>query len=100
MKHLSGSASHVMPFEIDYAAGNETIVDVVKRSRDGLVVAVPASTDPIDAMRLTLEKLRQACDGRDRFIALFGSEERQMLWRRWANKSPAVDFGIISVTPS
>ena len=100
MKHLPGSAAHVMPFEIDYAAGNETIVDVVKRSRNGLVVAVPASTDPIDAMRLTLEKLRQACDGRDRFIALFGSEERQMLWRRWANKSPAVDFGIISVTPS
>lgn len=100
MKHLPGSVTHVMPFEIDYAAGNETILDAVKKSRDGLVVAVPASTDPIDAMRLTLAELRQACDGRDGFIALFGSKERETLWRRWADKSPGVDFGIFSVAPT
>jgi hypothetical protein len=89
-----------MPFEIDYAAGNEAILEAVKQSSDGLVIAIPASTDPLEAMRLTLKQLREVCGGRDRFIALFGSEERQQLWHRWAHKSPKVDFSIVSVTPS
>lgn len=100
MQHLQGSVTDVMPFEIDYAAGNQAILEAVKRSSDGLVVAIPASTDPLDAMRLTLAQLRTMCGGRDRFIALFGSEERQMLWRRWAQKQPEVDFSIISITPT
>lgn len=100
VKHLHGSVTQVMPFEIDYAAGNDAIFEAVKKSSDGLVVAIPASTDPLEAMRLTLERLNEACGGRDRFVALFGSEERQRLWHRWAHKSPEVDFGIIFVTPS
>jgi hypothetical protein len=99
-KHLHGSVTQVMPFEIDYAAGNEAILEAVKQSSDGLVIAIPASTDPLEAMRLTLKQLREVCGGRDRFIALFGSEERQQLWHRWAHKSPKVDFSIVSVTPS
>jgi hypothetical protein len=99
-KQLHGSITQVIPFEIDYAEGNEAIFEVVKNSSDGLVVAIPASTDPLEAMRLTLKQLREACGGRDRFLALFGSEERQLLWHRWAHKSPEVDFSIVSVTAS
>lgn len=99
-KQLHGSITQVIPFEIDYAAGNEAIFEAVKNSSDGLVVAIPANTDPLEAMRLTLKQLREACGGRDRFLVLFGSEERQLLWHRWAHKSPEVDFSIVSVTPS
>jgi hypothetical protein len=98
--HLHGSVTRVMPFEIDYAEANKAILEAVRNSSDGLVVAIPASTDPLEAMRLTLTQLREACGGRDRFIALFGSDERQLLWHRWAHKSPEVDFSIVSVTPS
>lgn len=100
MQHLPGTATQVSPFEIDYAAANHAIVEVIEKSSDGLVVAIPASTDPLDAMRLTLAELRKACDGRDRFIALFGSEERRRLWERWAQREPKVDFSIIPVAKS
>jgi hypothetical protein len=99
-QHLPGTVTEVLPVEIDYAIGNQAILEAIEKSSAGLVVAIPASTDPLDAMRLTLAELRKACGGRDRFIVLFGSEERRMLWKRWAQKPPVVEFGIIQVPRS
>ena len=93
-KHLHGSVSQVVPIEIDYATGNQAALESIKRSRDSLVVAIPAATDPIEAIRLTLLKLFDACDGRDCVIALLGAEDRQDLWRRWA-KARGLDFDLI-----
>lgn len=98
-KQLHGSVSQVVPIEIDYATGNQAPLESIKRSRDSLVVAIPAATDPIEAIRLTLLKLFDACDGRDCVIALLGAEDRQDLWRRWA-KARGLDFDIIWIPQS
>ena len=61
------------------------------------MIAIPASTDPLEAMRETLAAFAEASEGRDRFIALFGRKGRIDLWQRWARKAPKIDYGIISI---
>lgn len=97
LSRVPGSVSLAVPFEIDFASGNRDALDVVRRSADGLVIAIPSSTDPLEAMRETLAAFAEASEGRDRFIALFGREERIDLWQLWARKAPKIDYGIISI---
>jgi hypothetical protein len=97
LKNVMGCISLATPVEIDYPTGNHDLLETVRRSADGLLIVVPVSTDPLEAMRVTLDAFAEASEGRDRFVALIGPEERIDLWQRWARKAPSIDFGIISI---
>ena len=70
---------------------------VVVDGGDGVVVAIPADTNPVDAIAGTLHAFHEASPSKDNVIVLFGpQQQRQDLWRRWLREKQ-VDFDVVGV---
>jgi DNA-binding Lrp family transcriptional regulator len=82
-KLLHGKIQFVKRVEIDYADGNHQALEALRKNSAGVIVAVPADTNPVDAIAGTLNAFREASNSNDNVILLFGKVQRQDLWRRW-----------------
>ena len=93
---LCGQIKHVVPVEVDYADGNEEVLQSLLQSKDGVVVAMPADINPVDAIAATLQSFVDASPSNDKVIILFGPEQRQNLWRRWLREKQ-LGFDLLGV---
>lgn len=66
------------------------------QSEDGVVVAMPADINPVDAIAATLQSFSDASHSNDKVIILFGPEQRQNLWRRWLREKQ-LGFDLLGV---
>ena len=65
-------------------------------SKDGVVVAMPAEINPVDAIAATLQTFSDASSSTDNVIILFGPEVRLSLWRRWLREKQ-LGFDLLGV---
>ena len=94
---LHGTIQRVTRIEVDYADGNRQVLKSLASSEDGVVVAIPADTNPVDAIAGTLQAFHEASPSQDNVIVLFGPEQqRQDLWRRWLREKQ-LDFDVVGV---
>ena len=94
---LHGTIQRVTRIEVDYADGNRQVLKSLASSEDGVVVAIPADTNPVDAIAGTLQAFHEASPSRYNVIVLFGPEQqRQDLWRRWLREKQ-LDFDVVGV---
>jgi hypothetical protein len=96
---LHGKVKYVAPVEVDYADGNEKVLQSLLQAEDGMVVAVPAEINPVDAIAATLQSFSDASPSNDKVIILFGPEQRQNLWRRWLREKQ-LGFDLLGVSDS
>ena len=81
---------------MDYADGNEEVLQALLQSKDGLAIAMPAGVNPVDAIAATLQSFSDASPSNDKVIILFGPEQRQNLWRRWLREKQ-LGFDLLGV---
>jgi len=93
---LYGKIKRVANVEVDYADGNEEVLQSLLQSEDGVVVAMPADINPVDAIAVTLQSFSDASHSKDKVIILFGPEQRQNLWRRWLREKQ-LGFDLLGV---
>ena len=93
---LYGKIKRVANVEVDYADGNEEVLQSLLQSEDGVVVAMPADINPVDAIAATLQSFSDASHSKDKVIILFGPEQRQNLWRRWLREKQ-LGFDLLGV---
>ena len=93
---LYGKIKRVANVEVDYADGNEEVLQSLLQSEDGVVVAMPADINPVDAIAATLQSFSDASHTKDKVIILFGPEQRQNLWRRWLREKQ-LGFDLLGV---
>jgi len=93
---LLGKITRVETVEVDYADGNEEVLQSLPQSKDGVVVAMPADINPVDAIAATLQSFYDASPSNDKVIILFGPEQRQNLWRRWLREKQ-LGFDLLGV---
>ena len=93
---LDGKITRVETVEVDYADGNEEVLQSLLQSEDGVVVAMPADINPVDAIAVTLQSFSDASPSNDKVIILFGPEQRQNLWRRWLREKQ-LGFDLLGV---
>ena len=93
---LYGKIKRVANVEVDYADGNEEVLQSLLQSEDGVVVAMPADINPVDAIAATLQSFSDASHSNDKVIILFGPEQRQNLWRRWLREKQ-LGFDLLGV---
>lgn len=93
---LYGKIKRVANVEVDYADGNEEVLQSLLQSEDGVVVAMPAGINPVDAIAVTLQSFSDASHSKDKVIILFGPEQRQNLWRRWLREKQ-LGFDLLGV---
>ena len=94
---LHGTIQRVTRIEVDYADGNGQVLKSLASSESGVVVAIPADTNPVDAIADTLHVFNEASPSKDNVIVLFGPEQqRQDLWRRWLREKQ-LDFDVVGV---
>lgn len=93
---LYGKITRVETVEVDYADGNEEVLQSLLQSEDGVVVAMPADINPVDAIAATLQSFSDASPSNDKVIILFGPEQRQNLWRRWLREKQ-LGFDLLGV---
>jgi len=93
---LLGKITRVETVEVDYADGNEEVLQSLPQSKDGVVVAMPADINPVDAIAATLRSFYDASPSNDKVIILFGPEQRQNLWRRWLREKQ-LGFDLLGV---
>jgi hypothetical protein len=94
---LHGTIQRVTRIEVDYADGNGQVLKSLASSESGVVVAIPADTNPVDAIADTLHVFNEASPSKDNVIVLFGpQQQRQDLWRRWLREKQ-LDFDVVGV---
>ena len=93
---LRGKINFLAHIEVDYADGNEHVLKSLMESKDGVVVAMPAEINPVDAIAATLQTFSDASSSTDNVIILFGPEVRLSLWRRWLREKQ-LGFDLLGV---
>jgi hypothetical protein len=93
---LRGKIKFLAHIEVDYADGNEHVLKSLLKSKDGVVIAIPAEINPVDAIAVTLQTFLHAAPSKDNVIILFGPETRLSLWRRWLREKQ-LGFDLLGV---
>lgn len=93
---LRGKIKFLAHIEVDYADGNEHVLKSLLKSKDGVVIAIPAEINPVDAIAVTLQTFLDAAPSKDNVIILFGPEARLSLWRRWLREKQ-LGFDLLGV---
>ena len=93
---LRGKINFLAHIEVDYADGNEHVLKSLMESKDGVVIAMPAEINPVDAIAATLQTFSDASSSTDNVIILFGPEVRLSLWRRWLREKQ-LGFDLLGV---
>ena len=93
---LRGKIKFLAHIEVDYADGNEHVLKSLLKSKDGVVIAIPAEINPVDAIAVTLQTFLDAAASKDNVIILFGPETRLSLWRRWLREKQ-LGFDLLGV---
>ena len=93
---LHGKINQISTVEVDYADGNEEVLQALLQSKDGLAIAMPAGVNPVDAIAVTLQRFSDASPSKDNVIILFGPEQRLALWRRWLREKQ-LGFDLLGV---
>ena len=93
---LRGKIKFLAHIEVDYADGNEHVLKSLLKSKDGVVIAIPAEINPVDAIAVTLQTFLDAAPSKDNVIILFGPETRLSLWRRWLREKQ-LGFDLLGV---
>ncbi len=93
---LRGKINFLAHIEVDYADGNEHVLKSLMKSKDGVVIAMPAEINPVDAIAATLQTFSDASLSKDKVIIIFGPEVRLGLWRRWLREKQ-LGFDLVGV---
>ena len=93
---LRGKINFLAHIEVDYADGNDYVVKSLMKSKDGVVIVMPAEINPVDAIAATLQTFSDSSLSKDNVIILFGPETRLSLWRRWLREKQ-LGFDLLGV---
>jgi hypothetical protein len=81
---VGGSVAATYAVAVDDPGGNPTALAAVSTGSAPVAVLLPASRDPILAIKKTLGAIAAACAGRECVILLRGDSSRLALWRKFA----------------
>ena len=81
---LGGTVAAMHPVAIDDSATNAATLAVITSSSAPVAVLIPATRDPILAIKKTLASIAAATHGRECVVLLIGDAGRLPLWRKFA----------------